>query len=420
MQYERTISSLILEARKFELPVFQWDQWTQFGSSSSDDSIPKFHVSLGLNDLTEVVLQIGKPLIEREVCFKVTSSLSSAEMLNAGKWGYQQAGKTITIYPDEGNAVFQLSSLLRELCAGIYGAPPVTDIRLTGSGCVSARLESWPRDLPSENDVRELIQQYPGLFEGLSPSPPLPSRYVALQCVAIRGAGVRIKALDLENSRLQERSAYVMIKQARRNAERDYFGIDAVSRLQHQIAIHTRLRDCPGFPTVRDVVELNDGSLLAAFDYIEGSSLWSCRDSFNSPETVVDFCNKFMPEVMHIAHEHQVLLGDISPDNIILTTDGHIRFIDLDDALMDGEPGFPRSTPLFSPPDFVKLNICRDYLQFSRLALMLSVGQEGLRSLDTGTSKWSRLIPLPVASWLEAALLSIGLTPEDCYGTEWR
>lgn len=51
---------------------------------------------------------------------------------------------------------------------------------------------------------------------------------------------------------------------------------------------------------------------------------------------------------------------------------------------------------------------------------MLSVGQEGLRSLDTGTSKWSRLIPLPVASWLEAALLSIGLTPEDCYGTEWR
>lgn len=178
-----------------------------------------------------LTLRLSDYLLKRGTAFKMIDTLANAEQLQCGGMGVLQIGKPITVYPlleeDMGGLIGELRHLTKNAC----GLRAITDVAISDSSCLSLRNETWPRKTPTAEQLSQARSRFPDLLAPERVKVSLPERYVVVGRISVRGAGLRLKALDLDSSTADRVPRFVFIKEGRRCAERDVQGIDAYERL---------------------------------------------------------------------------------------------------------------------------------------------------------------------------------------------
>ncbi len=84
----------------------------------------------------------------------------------------------------------------------------------------------------------------------------------------------------------------------------------------------------PGIVSVLDTGEIEDGRGYVVYEYVTGSTL---RDRYRqhnySREEAVRWCTE-IAEALHYAHVHKVVHRDVTPSNILIDEEGHVRLTD--------------------------------------------------------------------------------------------
>jgi serine/threonine protein kinase len=108
-------------------------------------------------------------------------------------------------------------------------------------------------------------------------------------------------------------------------------------------------------PTMRDLIQLDDGRLLLVMSYIEGPTLEQevQKKGALDPEAVAWIAERMLNALNYI-HRHGVIHGDIKPQNIIVQEDKHMAVL-VDFGLSLVKPTSASEakgyTPFYSPPE---------------------------------------------------------------------
>lgn len=415
-KYLNIIDGIRSRAESYTAPVERWGIWQRFGRSDREYSRWKVHVSIGLDHLIFLTPRLSDYLLKRGTAFKMIDTLANAEQLQCGGMGVLQIGKPITVYPlleeDMGGLIGELRHLTKNAC----GLRAITDVAISDSSCLSLRNETWPRKTPTAEQLGQARSRFPDLLAPERVKVSRPERYVVVGRISVRGAGLRLKALDLDSSTADRVPRFVFIKEGRRYAERDVQGIDAYERLAMQCAIHEQLSGAAFVPALVDKFELDD-SLFGVFTYIDGLNL---ERAVAEHDVSLEQILAQIARIVGSCHDAHILLNDLSPSNFVIE-DGVAHIVDLNDACrMDlADSIFPRATSPMRPPPSMPLSTRRDYLQLFRLAALLESGESHLRTCDTDKDENNLLSRHLMDAWARPLLKRKHVDPAVCIGTEW-
>jgi len=104
----------------------------------------------------------------------------------------------------------------------------------------------------------------------------------------------------------------------------------------HEARSAARLRH-PGVVSVLDAGELEDGRGYVVYECVTGQTLRHRFKTGNyTREEAIHWCVE-VAEALHYAHSHQVVHRDVSPDNVLLDREGHVRLTDFGLSKMDDQ-----------------------------------------------------------------------------------
>ncbi|MEJ2048600.1 MAG: serine/threonine-protein kinase [Calditrichota bacterium] len=119
-----------------------------------------------------------------------------------------------------------------------------------------------------------------------------------------------------EDERLGRKVAMKMIDQPHLEREKVLSEARHLSQLNH-----------PGIITIYDVIEHQDG-IFIIMEYVEGDSLENFLRTHRVDIQLAFHLAKHIVDTVKIAHEHNLIHGDLKPGNIIITPEGNIKLLD--------------------------------------------------------------------------------------------
>jgi tRNA A-37 threonylcarbamoyl transferase component Bud32 len=353
---------------KPELPVQGW----------------KIHVSACVDNVAEILTATWKYCVANDVPFKFIRSQELFFLRNVKYAKRESSGKFVTIYPADDA---QLQTVLTELGDALDGQPGpyiLSDLRW-GAGplyvryggfaerhCIGAGGELVPaledatgRLVPDRRGTTFQVPAWVTLPEFLKP------QLEARNSTTLEGLPYRIdRALHFSNGGGVYAGTHlptgedVVLKEARPYAGLAWDRADAVTRLGRERDTLQRLAGLDVVPALRDYFTLGDHHFLVE-DFVEGSTLRS-QIARRFPisvlgadnETAVaeyatwalDMCARAEAAVAQL-HDRDVVIGDLSANNMLVRDDGSIVLIDLEVATLSGDEGRPTvATSAFMPP----------------------------------------------------------------------
>ncbi|MFI6349187.1 lanthionine synthetase LanC family protein [Streptomyces sp. NPDC050560] len=181
-------------------------------------------------------------------------------------------------------------------------------------------------------------------------------RFTITSAMAFTNRGGIYRGIDNESG------ADVVIREARPGVEIGAAAVDAVELLRHEYAMLTELADTGLF--VRPVALFTEWEhAFLVEEFVEGTHLGHLSIGDNpvytldlTAERLTDYYERFRALWLQVAdaiaacHARGIVLGDLSPTNIMVTPDDRIRVIDLESAHHeDAPPGPARGAGLATP-----------------------------------------------------------------------
>ena len=321
----------------------------------------KVHVSATPECAVETLAQTTRVCVECGVSFKFLPTLAGLTESSSKNQARGAAGKFITIYPDDDGQLGELLSVLASALKGQEGPYILSDLRYVPDAPVFVRygaimgvrvpdvddepVESIvdPRDMrliPDHRDPRVVIPDGVEVPEFLRPA------YEASQqsCVSRLDDFVSIKPLSFSNAggvyRAELPDGEVRIlREARPHA-----GLDGRNRcaLQRQLVEEEVLRDLVGVKGVqqlRGVFTAWEHRYLEV-DYIPGVTLtsWMVRNTHLQEKDPVEYARQVVAiveqliAVVEAIHQRGWAFGDLHPGNVLVSDDGAVTMLDLEDA----------------------------------------------------------------------------------------
>jgi tRNA A-37 threonylcarbamoyl transferase component Bud32 len=159
-----------------------------------------------------------------------------------------------------------------------------------------------------------------------------------------------------------ETGADVVLREARPGVQVGPAGLDAAEVLRHEYDILTELADTGLFVRPVTFFTEQEHSFLAE-EFLSGTHLGHLNTTYNpvytldlTPEKLTDYYDRFrglwtqIADAIAVCHERGIVLGDLSPTNIMVTPDDHVRIIDMESAFHEDAPEGPaRGAGLFTP-----------------------------------------------------------------------
>lgn len=364
----------------------------------------KLHVSAA-PDRYAALLEIALPLLGASpYAFKIAASIDVVEDLCDGRYGLTQAGKAMTIYPaDEAGADALAGELSRRL-RGWPGPAIPGDTRYAPDAPVYYRF--GPFDGRFEIDAlgaRRRIVWRPDLGEvrdttdGGTVPPPAPERLPAaapadhLAFLRDRFLPVRVLHLSakggaflaVRRSGPSPADAPLFLKSARKGAQADRFGRDALWGLRREHALLSALAPREGTPPPGELLEDPAGEAGAIVrPFLEGATFWELWSApgARTPEGKRTLA-RLLSQAADIAagmHAQGIVVRDLSPENLLAAEHGAVLLdLELAHRLEDDAPPFRRGTPGFHDPArsrFARPRIADDHYALLALALMAHTG----------------------------------------------
>ncbi|MGV9771224.1 class IV lanthionine synthetase LanL [Streptosporangium sp. NPDC003464] len=181
----------------------------------------------------------------------------------------------------------------------------------------------------------------------------LKGRYVVREAVRHANRGGVYLAEDTETG------AEVVVKEGRPHACSDLSGRDARDRVAAERSCLEALAVTGVVPAVVDLFE-QGGHVFLAEELVPGITLrrWSQgragplgRSGFGNGAAEVLPVVRRLVEGVRAVHRHGYVLGDLSPDNVMLLPGGDIRLVDLEHAVPPGSVVMVGGTPGYLAPE---------------------------------------------------------------------
>ncbi len=321
----------------------------------------KVHVSATPECAVETLARTTRVCVECGVSFKFLPTLAGLTESSSKNQARGAAGKFITIYPDDDGQLGELLSVLAGVLRGQEGPYILSDLRYVPDAPVFVRYGAFlgvrvpdvddepvesivdPRGMrliPDHRDPRVVIPDGVEVPEFLRPA------YEASQqsCESRLDDFVSIKPLSFSNAggvyRAELPDGEVRIlREARPHA-----GLDGRNRcaLQRQLVEEEVLRDLVGVKGVqqlRGVFTAWEHRYLEV-DYIPGVTLssWMVQNTHLQEKDPVEYARQVVAiveqliAVVEAIHQRGWAFGDLHPGNVLVSDDGTVTMLDLEDA----------------------------------------------------------------------------------------
>ena len=321
----------------------------------------KVHVSATPDCAVETLARTTRVCVEAGVSFKFLPTLAGLTESSSKNQARGAAGKFITIYPDDDGQLGELLSVLAGVLRGQEGPYILSDLRYVPDAPVFVRYGAFlgmqtpdvddepvesivdPRDMrliPDHRDPRVVIP------DGVEVPEFLRAAHEASQqsCVSRLDDFVSIKPLSFSNAggvyRAELPDGEVRIlREARPHA-----GLDGRNRcaLQRQLVEEEVLRDLVGVDGVqqlRGVFTAWEHRYLEV-DYIPGVTLssWMVQNTHLQEKDPVEYARQVVAiveqliAIVEAIHQRGWAFGDLHPGNVLVSDDGAVTMLDLEDA----------------------------------------------------------------------------------------
>jgi hypothetical protein len=402
----------------------------------------KIHVSACLDNAERVLAACWRYCLDNGVAFKFLRSRLMLLMRNSKYASRGSSGKLVTIYPADEAACRRILTDLDALIGGEPGPYILSDLRINAGPlfvryggfspryCVDGTGEAV---LAIENGAGELVPDTRGPVFAVPDWVELPD-FLAPQLAARNATTVadlpyRIeKVLHFSNGGGIYRAVdgrtgdTVVLKEARPHAGLDSAGTDAVTRLEREHRMLTKLAGITGIPAVLDRFAVGEHQFLA-MEYVAGAPL-NGEVAKRLPVGPDDDCSGYaewavgvlrqVERTIEAVHERGVVYGDLHLFNVMVGPDGRASLLDFEVAAELGEqlpPGL-RAQGFAAPRDRTGLDVDRYALACLRLAVFLPI--TSILRLAPGAAKAAHLAeiiadryPLP-DGFLAEAVRTIG------------
>ncbi|MER8185021.1 class III lanthionine synthetase LanKC [Kitasatospora sp. NPDC094015] len=376
----------------------------------------KIHVSSCLADAEEVLEEVWAYCLRERITFKFLRGLPILQVQNSKYAARGSSGKFCTLYPVDDAELERCLHGLGPLLAGRRGPYILSDLRW-GDGPLYLRYggfaerhcrnDAGERVLALEGPDGRLVPDVRGAGFSVPSWAPVPE--VLAPALAARAAqqGPALpytveRVLHFSNAggvylaRDGADGPQLVLKEARPHAGLDQRGTDAVTRLEQEHAMLSRLAGVPGVPAVHGLLTAWEHRFLAQ-EFIDGQSLsqWlTARYPLIHPDpdeaAVADYTREALGIVERIEraldaiHARGVVFGDLHPRNLIIRPDGEVCFIDFELASPTEEFVRPAlgAAGFTAPSGYTGPQIDRYGLAAIRLWLFLPLAQ--LPALDAG------------------------------------
>jgi len=332
------------------------------------------------------VLEACLPVLLREgSAFKVASTTAQLSFLENAA-ARSQAGKFLTVYPEDDAQAVRLAQALEEATQGLPGPRILSDRPLRPGSLVHYRYGSFDNNVVLYDDLGQVVPalrapdgslvpdrrspwfdpppwaQDPFEAAGLVERPPLHgqgplgTRYQAFQALNQRSKGGIYLVKDEESGHIR------VLKEARAHTQVDAYGRDARDRLRHEYALLKEWEGTPWPPKAYDLFEQEDNLYLVEEHlpfptlrkYISDRFLEGRPLSSEELERIVEALLALLKGV----HSQGLLLRDLTPQNVLLGPEGELKLIDWELAYPwkgeKKEPPFPGHTPGYASPQQVR------------------------------------------------------------------
>ncbi|MBB3856579.1 serine/threonine protein kinase [Xanthomonas arboricola] len=333
----------------------------------------KLHVAPDYARIAEQVDKVLEVLIELGASFKIVADDFLVELTNSKNFPRTASGKFVTIYPVDDAHFERLANALTSAMHGFNGPYILTDRRVPGSDVVFYRYGGLRSIVGSTEDGRakhlirspdgELVEDrrdpwfflppwVPDPFEGKHPAPlqnasddpALQGRFEVESALHFSNSGGVYKAKDRHDGQT------VVLKEARPRCGLRSGGaegrVDAQQALAREFEILRRLEDLGCAPKPIQLFQEWEHLFLAQelIDCPTWQSYFAREEIFLGP-FVKGWCRvesflQVLPQIVRNAvemlrrvHANGVVLGDLSPNNIMVNPDDFtIRIIDVESA----------------------------------------------------------------------------------------
>ena len=327
----------------------------------------KIHVSASPENCLKILERSIQVCVDYQVPFKFLSSPYIFEWL-LGKGSYREAsGKFITIYPSDNSQFLLIMEALSKQLAEFKGSYTLSDKPYKDSQVIFYRygaILGYPQlsvygfqDILLRSPDGELAPD--GRSAYFNPpdwaSDPLEEitekndewdettiylkdgRYRVEAAIQFSLTGGVYKAVDMDTGRT------VVIKEARPQTSIESNGDDAIARLKKEHRLLTKLSGTGITPEPIDLF-FDWEHLFLVEEFLPGEDLYKMMSSLSADGTDknihIESLHKLgvsLAYAVKVAHEHNIIINDFSPGNVISTdTEETYKLIDLEAAWEDG------------------------------------------------------------------------------------
>ena len=328
----------------------------------------KIHISAVIQNAPDVLKDVVPILVQEGTAFKFVLDPSILFLVVGKRWYRGGAGKFLTIYPENPDHFQSLIERLHQATRHHSGPYILSDRRYKESKCVFYRYGgiTMHSSLTTKGDRVPFLlspegQEVPDLRRPTFSMPPWvtdpfpqPSvagsksdglkngRYVVQSSLRFSNSGGLYLALDRDSG------TTVVLKEARPLTNVDDYGRDAVTLLQKEYRILKKLEESQIAPRPIDLFEEWEHTFLAQ-EYLEGPTMRQhavLRNITRSTQPTASYLHEFqegfvdifskMVEILRVLRRHEIVYGDFSPTNVIVSKEGNVRIVDFEAACQIG------------------------------------------------------------------------------------
>ena len=291
----------------------------------------KIHVSATILNAADIFVRVQKVLSECSVSYKVISSLKNLSILNSGDFGYSQVGKFITIYPKDAEVFSKVIELLYHATLVFQSVDIPSDFRYKNSRVIFYPYGELSLPNPDEKlqdkRLREIPENIAVPIEDfyIKRYENFPSNYTPLICMRARGKSRVFHGIDTLNN------IPIVIKEGLMLGEVSLDGYDGANSVMQEQKILLTVSDIRAFPSLIDYFYVGS-SFVVIEEYKEGKTLKEVLESEKCSQITLQRDNILLQliDIFIILERRQIFIGDLSPDNIILSSNGEISLIDVE------------------------------------------------------------------------------------------